>query len=317
MEQAQLNALRREIAVIEGRPMGFAGEGFGAFSSLRLNGHSHEDGNPVSSNPEGVVSESPLSRGRSDMGSSSGSNRLSLGVPDLDNQLGGGLPLAALHEIRCNETRETGALTGFAAALLTRLSNQQSKPILWIEEEMALNEAGLPFGGGIAGFGLDPNRLIIIRVRRAEDALWTLEEGLRCNGLGAVLAMIRASPQALDLTTSRRLALRASKHGVMGLLLRQAGTAEPGAATTRWQISARPAGLMHGFTEGVGRPSWRAVLEKSRLGPIGRFDLEWDHAQKRFDEPATTHSVPRPAVPFDRSDRQAGSRTELALKRAG
>ncbi len=302
MEQAQLNALRREIAFIEGRPAGLSGEAFNALSPLRFPGHARENRNPLA----------PAQRVERDV-----RDRLSFGVPDLDQQLGGGLPLAALHEIRCSETRETGALTGFAAALLARLLSQQSKPILWIEEEMALSEAGLPFGGGLAGFGLDPNRLIVIRARRAEDALWTLEEGLRCNGLGAVLATIRASPQALDLTTSRRLALRASKHGVMGLLLRQASAAEPGAATTRWQISARPAGLMHGFAEGVGRPAWRAELEKSRLGPIGRFELEWDHARKRFDEPATAHSVARPAVPFDRPYHEADSRTEMALRKAG
>jgi len=243
--------------------------------------------------------------------------RLAFGLEAVDDRLSGGLPLAALHEIRADETRASGALTGFAAALLARLAALTTKPILWVEEEMALGEAGHPFGSGLARFGLDPSRLIVIRARRAEDALWTLEEGLRCTGLAAVLAVIRASPNALDLTASRRLALRAAAHGVMGLLLRQASEAEPGAAATRWRISPQPAAVTDGFAEGIGRPAWRAELEKNRVGPVGRFDLEWDHAGKCFVQSAAADPVARPAVPFDRPDRAAKIRPGLALKAAG
>ena len=322
MEQAQISALRREIAAIEGRPNWEAlGKTFGGGSQGLADYPPPARPSAGRPPPQGGrfngallvdAPGSPPLRGRTDTG-----KRLNFGPPALDERLGGGLKLAALHEIRCAETRESGALTGFAAALLARLARQQSKPILWVEEEMALSEAGLPFGGGFARFGLDPNRLIVIRARRAEDALWTLEEGLRCTGLAAVLAVIRGAPQALDLTTSRRLALRAAKHGVMGLLLRQAGSAEPGAATTRWRIVPRPAGMMDGFAAGVGRPAWRAELEKSRLGPIGQFDLEWDHADKRFSEPEAADPVARPAVPFDRPDRAAGAGAELAFRQAG
>ena len=321
MEQSQLSTLRREIAAIEGRPVGFAEEGLAGFSQGSLANRSPEGRNSdqATSALEPVFASADARPTPRSDGSERAENgkRLSLGVPRLDERLNGGLPLAALHEVRCTETRESGALTGFAAALLIRLAAIQSKPILWIEEETSLAEAGLLFGGGLARFGLDPNRLIVIRTRRTEDALWTLEEGLRCVGLAAVLAVIRASPQALDLTTSRRLALRAAKHGVMGLLLRQASEAEAGAATTRWRISSRPAGAMDGFTEGVGRPAWQADLEKNRLGPIGRFDLEWDHAEKCFIEPAAANLVTRTPVPIDRPDRPTGTRPELALKKAG
>ncbi len=280
MEQAQIHALRREIAAIEGRAS--------AWESLS------------------EINALPSLEGR-----------LAFGVEALDRHLGGGLPLAALHEIRSDETRGSGAATGFATALLTRLAAIQAKPILWIEEEMAGVEAGLPFGGGMARFGLDPHRLILIRARKAEDALWVFEEGLRCTGVAGALLVLRALPRAFDLTVSRRLALRSAAHGVMGLLLRQASEAEPGAATTRWRIMPRPAAMMDSFAEGIGRPAWRAELEKSRLGPVGQFDLEWDHGAKRFAEPEAAISVGRPAVSFDRPRRTAGAGAELALRQAG
>lgn len=287
MDRVQINALRREIAAIEGRACWL----------------------------EANVGENTAFAPRGNEGELA--KRLPLGIPELDRRLGGGLPLAALHEIRSDETRGSGVATGFAAALLTRLAEIQAKPILWIEEEMAGVEAGLPFGGGLAGFGLDPRRLILIRARKAEDALWVFEEGLRCTGIAAALLVLRASPRALDLAVSRRLALRAAANGVMGLLLRQASDAEPGAATTRWRITPRPAAVMDSFAEGIGRPAFRAELEKSRLGPVGAFDLEWDHGTKCFAAPSKAVSVARPAVPFDRPRYAVGAGAGLALREAG
>jgi protein ImuA len=312
MEKTRLAALRRAIAAIEERPASFVGDAASWSGRMPFPVHSRDSGKPEATISSRATSVPTLSRGRTE-----NKERLAFGVPGLDSCLGGGLPIAALHEIRCAETRESGALTGFAVALSTRLAALETRPILWIEEEMGLAEAGLPFGGGLSQFGLDPNRLIVIRARRAEDVLWTFEEGLRCNGLAAVLAVIRASPQHLDLTTSRRLALRAARHRVMGLLLRQAGAAEPGAAMTRWRITPRPAATMDGFAEGIGRPAWRAELEKNRLGPTGLFDLEWDHAGKCFNGLVSADHGSRPAVSFHRPDRPADPRPGLAFKEAG
>ena len=338
MEKAQIGALRREIAAIEGRPAGFGERGLTEGTGLdvafvpalsRLADATQPRVKPWTNSPPFVPAHgSRLRRARGQAPAEtqgglpgargpSKSDRLTFGVDAVDDRLGGGLPVAALHEIRCDETRAGGALTGFAAALLTRLAAVTPKPILWVEEEMALGEAGHPFGSGLARFGLDPSRLIFIRARRAEDALWTLEEGLRCTGLAAVLAVIRASPHALDLTASRRLALRAAANGVMGLFIRQASAAEPGAATTRWRIRPQPAAVTDGFAEGIGRPAWRVELEKNRLGPVGHFDLEWDHAGKCFVQSAASDPVARPAVPFDRPGRTAGTGEGLAFRETG
>ncbi|MGV8839346.1 MAG: ImuA family protein [Bauldia sp.] len=288
MPKADLTALRRDIATIEGRSSVLEGDGLLA-----------DDGTSI-----GAVDRE-------------WDARMPFGVAGLDERLGGGLPLGALHEFRCEETRATGALTGFATGILARIGAVRRRPILWIEEEMALAEAGLPFGPGFARFGLDPAKLLIVRARRPEEALWAFEEGLRCTGLAAVLAVIRGSPKALDLTASRRLALRAASVGVAGLLLRQAGAAEPGAAMTRWRIAPLPAGTMDGFTEGVGRPAFRAELEKNRLGPVGSFDLEWHHDRGSFAPAAAANPVARPAVSVDRPADAPAVREVVAFRKAG
>lgn len=332
MSGSELHALRRKIASIEGRPA-WQEDSESARSrpgSMPQTGSAPRHEPDLETEPDlgksafrghgrprtadGWTSARPTDQETQAAGDG---NRLPFRIDALDRTLGGGLPVAAFHEIGCRETRDMGALNGFVAALLTRLLATRGKPVLWIEEEMALTEAGFPFGAGLVRFGLNPKNLILVRVRRPEDALWALEEGLRCPGLTAAMAVIRAAPQALDFTASRRLAIRAGAHGVMGVLMRQAGTASATAATTRWWIAPRPSGVMDAFGDGVGRPAWNATLDRSRIGPVGNFDLEWDHGHGRFLTPAAADPVAVPALPFDRQDHAHDARAGLALRKAG
>lgn len=288
MAQAQLSALRRSIATIEGRPVFLDEDGrdAGGFAE-----------------PDAVFAR-PADH-----------ERLAFGIDELDLRLGGGLALSALHEIRVETTRGGGAATGFAMALLALIGARDHRPVLWVEEEMALAEAGFPFGPGLAQFGLDPGRLIIVRARRAEEALWAVEEGLRCSGLAATVGVMRGAVHALDLTSSRRLALRARENNVTGLMVRFGSEPEPGAAVTRWLIEPRPSATMDGFAAGVGRPVFRAVIEKNRHGPTGSFDLEWDHERVRFALAGAAGAGAGAAVPFDRPDHPAAAGTVLAPHR--
>src|SRR5690606_34733800 len=175
--------------------------------------------------------------------STAGHAVLPLGIAGIDRALAGGLRRDGLHEIRSAASSDFTAASGFAFAILARLAETEGRPFLFVTEAGAENEAGLPYGPGLNAFGLAMRRLIVVRVRRPGEALWVFEEGLRCPGLAAVLAEIHGRPRQLDLTASRRLALRAGESGVIGLLLRQAAPAEPGAGATRWHVSARPAGV--------------------------------------------------------------------------
>jgi protein ImuA len=288
--------LARRIAEIEGRPDSSAAqaEWAGALAGV----------------------PAPLAPARQLLSPRRGGAVLPLGVTDLDRALGNGLRRNALHEIRAAETRDVSAASGFATALLARLAGLDDRPVLLVLEEAAGREGGQPYGPGLDQFGLDPARLVVVRTRRPEETLWVFEEGLRCAGLAAVLCELRGHPKALDLTASRRLALRARESGVMGLLLRQAAAAEPGAALTRWRVTPRPAATVDDFTEGIGRPAWRLDLERNRAGPTGNFDLEWDHGALRF---ATAAPLPvaGAALPFDRPHPAGAPGTVVALRRTG
>jgi protein ImuA len=220
---------------------------------------------------------------------------LPFGLGRLDRQLAGGLRRAALHEIRGATAWESVAAFGFAAAILSRLAKADKRPALIVADGGALHETGHPYAPGLEAYGLDPHRLVIVRTKKPADTLWVFEEAIRCGGLVAVLAEIAGAPRQLDLTASRRLALRAGESGVMGLLLRHAEDAEPGAADTRWHVRPRPAGTLQDYPAGIGRPAWHIALERNRHGPTGFFDLEWNHDERSFAAPQ------RPALPLHRA----------------
>jgi protein ImuA len=208
-------------------------------------------------------------------------------------------------------------MTGFAAAILGRLAETDKRPLLWIVEQAVGTETGLPYGGGLRAFGLDPARLVVVRVKRPVDALWVFEEGLRCSGLAAIVTELQGNPRTLDLTASRRLALRAAESGVTGFLLRQSGRADPGAMMTRWLVAPRLAVPHADFPEGIGNPAWHLTVERNRRGTTGSFDLEWDHDRQHFATPGPADTRPPFSLPVDRSLPPPEEGKIVAIRRRG
>ncbi|MFZ5792095.1 MAG: ImuA family protein [Pseudomonadota bacterium] len=179
--------------------------------------------------------------------------RVKLGLPALDEALGGGLPRGALHEIAAVDG--SAAATGFAAFLLGRLAAAARRPVLWMPGTDI-------YAPGLARYGLEPSRLLLADFRRPQALLRALEEGLRCPGLAAVLG----ETEEVDLTASRRLQLAAETHGVACLLLRRSAARTASAAVTRWQVWSAS-------THGT-KPRWRVSLLRCRSGRTGDWLLE-------------------------------------------
>lgn len=231
------------------------------------------------------------------------------GLATIDRRLGplGGLAAGSLHEIVCDESRAAGALAGFLAALLARLVERRKDRILWISTAEARRETGGLHAPGLAAFGLDPGRLVEIAVARPEEALWAAEEALACRGSAAVVVELPGNPRVLDLTATRRLALRAADGGALGLLARVGGSAGTTAAVTRWRVGARASRPFGDFPEGLGRPAFRLTLEKNRDGRLGDFEIEWDPHDRRFAL-LPAHSGASSSPSADRSAATAGGR---------
>ena len=194
-------------------------------------------------------------------GGGDGARALALGVATVDAHLpGGGLALGCLHELAGAAPGDDGAAVGFAALILAGLARGpgQGGRVLWLTRRRDL------YPPGLAALGLLSEPLIVTAVRRDREALWAMEEALRCPRLAAVLGEV----DEVDLVSSRRLQLATEKLGVTGLLLRPPAP-RPGAsaAVTRWRLAAA-------LAPGLEGPRWRVELMRCRGGRPGRWLLE-------------------------------------------
>ncbi|MFD2053801.1 ImuA family protein [Mesorhizobium calcicola] len=215
---------------------------------------------------------------------------LPTGVERLDAALSGGLPKAALSEIHGIETRDAGAVAGFALSLTSLILKQaQGLPVLWIGTSEIFREAGFPYARGLhASFGIEPGQLLFSEAPRLVDALWVAEEAARMTALAAVILEIRGNPQRLDLTATRRLHARAQSAGRPLFLLRQAAGPEPTAAPVRLIVAPAPAvsrdTIAGPLAGSIGRPAFTITIGKSRTALPGQFTLEWNPDERAFDE---------------------------------
>ena len=218
---------------------------------------------------------------------------LPLGVSDIDAALGGGLACAALHELSAAPLH-LGAAAGFALALAAR--SEKGKQVLWIATDFGMLETGALYGPGLDLIGLETERLLIAHVAKPVDALFAMEEALKCRALSAVVAEINGET---DLTATRRLTLAAREGGALGLLLRHKPSRSPSAARTRWQVS----GALSRPDEfgGLGRTAFTLSLLRNRRGPCGTWTLAWDHHERVF----AALSLGVAAAASDRPDRAA------------
>ncbi|MBB3974133.1 ImuA family protein [Hansschlegelia beijingensis] len=229
-------------------------------------------------------------------------SRVTLGVGPVDDALGGGLRRGALHAVTAASAAAAAAASGFAAALAAR-SIGEGRAVLWIRQDMAGCESGEPWPPGLAELGLDPARIVLFRAPNMDAALKAAETALGCRALAAALIEPYGALRRFDLVAGRRLALAAGRSGVMALLLRTDSSAStaPGLsiAETRWRVSPLASSSA---AEDWGWPRATVELVRNRLGPLGRWPLEWaDDGRFRLIEPAVAFG--------DDAGRSAGARS--------
>jgi protein ImuA len=218
-----------------------------------------------------------------------------LGVAAVDSALGGGLQSAALHEVSAAAPIHLGAMAGFALSVAA-LARTPHKQTLWITTDFGSLETGALYGAGLTQFGLSTESLLVVPAARPVDALYAMEEGLKCRALGTVVAEFPDTP---DLTATRRLALAARDGGAVGLLLRHKASSAPSVARTRWQVASAPS--IPDDYGGLGPTAFTLTLTRNRRGPCGTWTLGWDHHEQAF----SALSVGVDAAASDRPDRQA------------
>jgi protein ImuA len=155
---------------------------------------------------------------------------------------------------------------GWAGFLLAQLATD--KPLLWIQDRMAILESGR-----VHPPGLPSQNLIHIEARDARDVLWAMEEGIRCAALSAVIGELWGDPRALDFTATRRLTVASERSGVPCWLVRLGGHANLSGARMRWRIASAPSLINPLDARAPGLPAWDAELFRARGLPPGRWSF--------------------------------------------
>src|SRR5690554_5449060 len=98
--------------------------------------------------------------------------------PVLDNMPGKVFPTGAIHEFLSPTLAASAATSGFISAVLSSLM-QSGKPCLWVSTHRTI------FPPALKVFGIDPDRFFFIDVTTEKEALWVIEEALKCEAVGA------------------------------------------------------------------------------------------------------------------------------------
>lgn len=147
---------------------------------------------------------------------------------------------------------------------------------LWVQDKEALRRTGRPYRPGLPR--ALRHRLVHVAAPTPEDALFALEEGLRCRELAFVIGEITGNPRALDMTASRRLGLAAERHKVPFWLVRLDARRDLSSARQRWDVRAAASPAPRWNPAAPGVPSWRAELFRARRHPPGTWTLRDDGA---------------------------------------
>lgn len=173
-------------------------------------------------------------------------------------------PTAAIHEFISQETIDSAATTGFLAGLLSCLIKTQGV-CLWVSTKRRT------FPPALKAFRLNPEQIVFIDAKCEKEAFWTVEEGLKCDALVAVVGEFTK----LDFTASRRLQLAVEQSKVTGFIHRfQVKSQSPVACASRWRIKPLSS-IQNGSVPGIGFPKWHVELVKVRNGHPGQWEIEW------------------------------------------
>ena len=197
------------------------------------------------------------------------------GFAELDAELPGrGWPAGCLTEIM-PQHEGIGELRLLGPAL-ARLA-AQGRWLAWIAPPH------LPYAPALAAAGIDLARLFIVRTQKRQDTLWAMEQALRSNACGAVLAW----PERIRYPELRRLQIAAEGSQALALLFRPPAAAnESSPAALRLKLETAQGGIAVRILKRRGAVLARPVHVK--LEPVVHVARTAYTASERLSEPHGT-----------------------------
>lgn len=189
----------------------------------------------------------------------------SLGLGPIEHAFPGKVfPRAAIHELISVNPESAACTNGFLSVMLRSLM-QHNGSCLWISTRRTI------FPPALKTFGIEPDRILFVDVNTVKDALWAMEEALKCNALNAVVGEFTA----LTFDESRRLQLAVEQSKVTGFIHRFKPKVENTVAcVSRWKVTPHFSELPDALP-GMGFPRWNIDLLKVRNGKPASWQVKW------------------------------------------
>lgn len=178
-------------------------------------------------------------------------------------------PLGAMHEFFCTGVEDVCSSAGFISGIVSSIMKKGGVSV-WINSTRNI------FPPALKSFGIDPDKIIFVNLKKEKEILWAMEEALKCEGLAAVIA---ETPE-ISFTASRRFQLAVEQSRVTGFIIRCNPKNLATTCVTRWKISSLPSATDNDLP-GVGYPRWNVELVKVRNGTPGQWQLEWVNGRFR------------------------------------
>ncbi|OYP36811.1 hypothetical protein CGZ80_07125 [Rhodopirellula sp. MGV] len=185
--------------------------------------------------------------------------------------------------VAAHESAAAESLSLRAAAC--RLDAVTSRPLVIVDCE------GTFYPPAAVALGVPAQRMILLRPRGSDDALWAIDQALRSGAVAAVLARL---PMRLDDRDGRRLQLAAETGNTPGLFIRNFQARHlPSFAETQFYVAERkrlqtPERLSprHRLSSGRDSEVISVTLDRVRGGQAGK------QLDVRFDDSGVLHPVP-------------------------
>jgi len=181
-------------------------------------------------------------------------------------------PVGVMHEFIV-QAAEDGAVTNAFVASIVNPLMVDCGPVIWVGNNTSV------FPPALKAFGIAPEKIIFIELKKEKEMLWVIEEALKCEGLAAVIGEIKE----LSFTQSRRLQLAVEKSKVTGFIIRNNPRAmNITACVTRWKITSLPGENIDNLP-GVSFPRWNVDLLKVRNGKPATWQIEYSAGRFRYN----------------------------------
>jgi len=177
-------------------------------------------------------------------------------------------PLGAIHEFHARSDEDSTACAGFVSALMNHIMGE-SGTALWISPSPRNI-----YPPALRSFGVDPERIIFTDVKREVDALWIMNEALKCGALKVVVGEMKNLP----FVASRKLQLSVEEGQSTALIIRKLNKSNTTASVSRWNATSLPGEQIDNLP-GLGYPTWKVDLLKIRNGHPGSWSVCFKNGQ--------------------------------------